>query len=62
MWWSTSILPPNLSKRRKPRKYTPDLVKRRKEPTLQMGKDSAPNLPTLATEPNEDINQDCLRE
>ena len=56
------FLPPNLGKRRKARKCSPDPVKRRKEPALQMGKESVPNLPALATDPSEEINQDCLRE
>lgn len=61
-WWWTSVPSPNLSKRRKARKCRRDPVKRRKEPALQMGKESVPNLPALATAPSEEINQDCFRE
>lgn len=61
-WWyicgggQPLILGPNLSKRRKPRKCSPDSVKRPGRPALQMEKEAATDLPTVATEPNEELN------
>lgn len=60
--WSVSNPSLSLSKSRKPRKCSLYPMKRQKEPALQMGKESTPNLPALAAEPHEEINQSCLRE
>ena len=56
------ILNPNLSEKRKPKKYSPDSVKRPGKPTLQIGKEAAPNLPAVATEAKEEIIEGYLRE
>lgn len=61
-WWCICgvgqhlILSPNLSKRRKPRKCSPDSAKRPGRPALRMEKEAATDLPAAATEPHEEMS------